>query len=85
MGWLTIIAAGAYLEHEEAQKRRTPEPEPLEAKDIWRAAQSCYPGVFAPRELHRGLAEVSRMEREASIEKAAYEAYQEGKRRARNQ
>lgn len=80
MGLFTAIALGAAYEAEQVRSRKRPDPDPPSAGDYWRAAKSCYPGVFAPRELARGIAEVEAMERDRKIEEAALKAYRQPKR-----
>ncbi len=80
MGILAAIALGAAYEAEQARLRDPPDPDPPSAGDYWRAAKSCYPGVFAPRQLARGIAEVEVIEQERRIERAALEAHRQAKR-----
>lgn len=80
MGLFTAIAVGAAYEAQQARERAPVDPDPPSAGDYWRAAKSCYPGVFAPRGLARGVAEVEAMARECKIEEAALEAYRRPKR-----
>lgn len=77
MGLFTAIALGAAHEAEQARLRNPRDPDPPSAGDYWRAAKSCFPGIFAPLQLARGVAEVEAMERDRRIEEAALAAYRQ--------
>lgn len=79
MGWLTAIALGAAYESEQARLRSPKDPDPPSMGDCVRAAKSCYPGVFAPRQLARGEAEAKAIRTEEEVERAALESHRNRK------